>query len=209
MKLSILCLFSLGLFSLPAGSQVLTDTASGVRLSTFHASTNNNAVQLNWTVACRISFARFEVQRSADGINFNTISSFQADYLRCLQPFDYTDASAIGQVYYRIKVGDIDGRYSTEKVIRITGKKITETEIKVVSPVNGSFLQLTVLATGTEQIGVQLLTGTGSILQSFNMHPAKGVNRIEVPFTVSRAGVYFLSFQAEGKRQAVRFVKSN
>ena len=155
MKQLITFFFFIGLFSGNVQSQLTGDTSIGLRLSAFNASKQNNEVKLNWKVACRVSYARFEVQRSPDGINFSTINSFQADYLRCQQPFDYTDPIVIGQVFYRIKVGDIDGRFSTEKVVKVTGREITDSEIKVVSPVTGSFLQLTVAAKNNEKISLK------------------------------------------------------
>lgn len=141
----------MGFFFSDARSQLTGDTSIGLGLSTFNANKQGNEIKLNWKVACRVSYALFEVQRSTDGINFSTIKSFQADYLRCQQPFDYTDPAVIGQLFYRIKVGDIDGRFSTEKVVKVTGREITGVEIKVVSPVTGSFLQLTVAAMSNEK----------------------------------------------------------
>ena len=196
-------------FNTDAISQLTGDTSTGVRLSYFNASKQNNEVRLNWQVACRISYARFEVQRSANGIDFTTINSFQADYLRCQQPFDYTDPTATGQVFYRIKVGDIDGRFSTEKVIKITGKEITRAEIKVISPVTGSFLQLTVEAKSKEKIALQILNMSGSLLQSLTINPGKGINQIEMPLTNLQAGEYILSYRTEGEKKSVKFIKSN
>ncbi|MDZ4793292.1 MAG: T9SS type A sorting domain-containing protein [Bacteroidota bacterium] len=209
MKQLITFCFCIGLFSSNVKSQLTGDTSIGVRLSTFNASKNNNDVKLNWKVACRISYARFEVQRSTDGINFSTINSFQADYLRCLQPFDYTDILAFGQVFYRIKVGDIDGRFSIEKVVKVAGKAISDTEIRIISPVTGNFLQLTVAANNNENIGLQVLNISGNILQTLNISPGKGINQMEIPFNNSQAGIYILSYQMAGIKKSVRFVKSN
>lgn len=209
MKQFITFFFFMSFFSSNVRSQLTGDTSIGIRLSTFNASKQNNEVKLNWKVACRISFARFEVQRSTDGINFSTINSFQADYLRCQQPFDYTDPTVIGQVFYRIKVGDIDGRFSTEKVVKVTGKEITDTEIRIVSPVTGSFLQLTVAANSNEKIELQMLNMSGNTLQNLSISPGKGINQMEIPLTNFQAGMYILSYQTSGERKSVRFVKSN
>ena len=209
MKQAIAFFFFMGFFFSDARSQLTGDTSIGIRLSTFNASKQNNEVKLNWKVACRVSYARFEVQRSTDGANFSTINSFQADYLRCQQPFDYTDPTVIGQVFYRIKVGDIDGRFSTEKIVKVTGKEIADTEIKIVSPVTGNFLQLTVAATSNEKIELQMLNMSGNTLQTLSINPGKGVNRMEIPFTNFHAGMYILSYQTSGERKSVQFVKSN
>lgn len=208
MKQLIAFFFFMGFFFSDARSQLTGDTSIGIRLSTFNTSKQNNEVKLNWKVACRVSYARFEVQRSTDGINFSTINSFQADYLRCQQPFDYTDPAVIGQLFYRIKVGDIDGRFSTEKVVKVIGREITDTEIKVVSPVTGSFLQLIVAAKSNEKIGLQILNISGIIIQHLNIIPDKGVSQLEIPFDNLPSGIYILHYQTMGKDESVRFVKN-
>lgn len=208
MKQLIAFFFFMGFFSSNVRSQLTGDTSIGIRLSAFSASKQNNEVKLNWKVACRVSYARFDVQRSTDGINFSTINSFQADYLRCQQPFDYTDLTAVGQVFYRIKVGDIDGRFSTEKIVKVTGKEITGTEIRIVSPVTGNFLQLTVAARSNEKIKLQILDLSGIILQNLSISPDKGVSRLEILFNNLQSGFYLLHYQTTGKSESVRFVKN-
>ncbi len=60
-----------------------------------------------------MQYANFQIQKSANGKDFSTISSFTADRLRCQQPFDYTDSSKTyqGNIFYRINVGNIDGKF--------------------------------------------------------------------------------------------------
>jgi hypothetical protein len=208
MKQLITFFFFISFFSSNVRSQLTGDTSIGIRLSSFNASKQNNEVKLNWKVTCRVSHARFEVQRSTDGTNFSTINSFQADYLRCQQPFDYTDLTAIGLVFYRIKVGDIDGRFSTEKVVKVTGKEITYTEIRIVSPVTGNYLQLIVAARSNEKIKLQILTITGITVQHLSITPDKGASQLEIPFNNRQSGAYILQYQTMGESKSVRFVKN-
>ncbi len=208
MKQLIAFFFFMDFFFNDARGQLTGDTSIGIRINTFNASKQNNDVKLNWKVACHISYARFEVQRSTDGMNFSTIYSFQADYLRCQQPFDYTDLSAAGQIFYQIKVGDTDGRFSTEKVVKISGRKITDTEIKVVSPVTGGFLQLIVAASSNEEIRLQILNISGIIIQHLTIIPDKGVSQLEIPFDNLQSGIYILHYQTMGRDESVRFVKN-
>lgn len=108
--------------SIAAHSQTSPTDSVLVRLSTLNAKTIGNNARLNWKVVCFLQYAKFEIQRSANGINYTTINTFEAHQLRCRQPFDFTDANISGLVYYRIKVGDLDGRFSTSKTVAISGK---------------------------------------------------------------------------------------
>lgn len=207
-KIIILFLFT-GFFNSEAISQQTNDTSIGIRLSSFNISKQNNQVNLNWKVICRLSYARFEVQSSIDGINFTNIDSFQADYLRCQQPFNYIVPTIAGQVFYRIKVGDLDGRFSAEKVIKVTGRDITESEIKIISPVISNFLQLIVVTNNYEKISLQLLNMSGILLQNFSINPPKGVSQIDVPLTNLQTGMFILMYQTSGQKKSILFMKSN
>lgn len=120
-------LFLLSLFFLTGGlvvqAQVSGADSVPVRLSTLEARSNGNDARLDWKVVCFLNYAKFEIQRSADGSNYTTINVFEADYLRCRQPFDYTDVNINGKAFYRIKVGDIDGRIYHSKIVAVTGKE--------------------------------------------------------------------------------------
>ena len=72
---------------------------------------------------CFLLYAKFEVQRSIDGRNYTTINTFEADQLRCKQPFNFIDRNVSGTLFYRIKVGDLDGRFSASKIVAVTGKE--------------------------------------------------------------------------------------
>lgn len=100
-----------------------------VRISSIEASSATQFNKLYWKTACSLDFANFEIQRSYNGSDYSTINSFQADRLRCQQPFTFFDSASnqlAGRVYYRLKVGDIDGRVYNSKIVTVftSGKGI-------------------------------------------------------------------------------------
>lgn len=84
-----------------------------VRLESFEVGVSNDVALLRKKTICYLQFANSQVQKSIDGKDYVTIDSFVADKLRCRQPFDYKDSSAInqGNGFYRINVGNIDGKF--------------------------------------------------------------------------------------------------
>jgi len=92
-----------------------------IRLSSFDVSVTNNVTKLHWKTICFLQYANFQIQKSANGTDYNTISSFTADRLRCQQPFDFTDSSSAnqGNIFYRINVGNIDGTFYNSAVRRV------------------------------------------------------------------------------------------
>ncbi|MEP6617243.1 MAG: hypothetical protein ABJA57_11715, partial [Ginsengibacter sp.] len=116
-----LLLYTLTLLVFSIDAQTFSDSIP-VRLKSFEASRTNNSNKLYWAVACFLDYAKFDIQRSGDGINFTTINSFEADKLRCRQPFTYEDRTANGKVFYRLKVGDLDGRDYVSKITVLISK---------------------------------------------------------------------------------------
>lgn len=110
-------------FSVTANSQIYVNDSIPIRLSAIEARTVGDNARLDWKVVCLLPYARFEIQRSLNGVNFTTINSFEADRARCRQPFDFTDANTTGTSFYRIRVGDLDGRFFHSKIVAVTGKE--------------------------------------------------------------------------------------
>jgi len=85
------------------------------------------AVRLAWATASEVSSARFEVQRSADGVAYTTIGSLAAAGTS-LTPhaYAYPDAglpAGASRLYYRLRQVDQDGTaaYSPVRPVALTG----------------------------------------------------------------------------------------
>lgn len=79
-----------------------------VRLSSFDASVTNNITQLRWKTVCFLPYANFQIQKSANGTDYNTISSFTANRLRCQQPFDFMHSSSANRGRYLFQDGSMN-----------------------------------------------------------------------------------------------------
>ncbi len=77
-----------------------------------------DAVMLNWSTASEINNKHFLVERSMDGINYQTIAAVAgAGNSTTVKSYSYLDAGlAIGTYYYRLKQVDFDGKYSYSSV---------------------------------------------------------------------------------------------
>jgi len=103
----------------PNGFSVI---ALPVLFKSFYAVKNNNNVVLNWVTSQEFNNNSFEIQRSADGVNWNVISiMLGAGTSYTEKQYSYTDKAVNASVvYYRIRQVDLDGKYtySTVKTIR-------------------------------------------------------------------------------------------
>jgi hypothetical protein len=106
-------------FAQPSNS---TLPVTGVNLS---AALNGNDVELKWKTSSEINSKHFEIERSADGINFELIATKQAagNSISELQ-YAHKDLSMRERIfYYRLRLVDVDGRftYSNTAVVRKAG----------------------------------------------------------------------------------------
>lgn len=113
------------------GAYELNAAALGVRLTAFSANIYPyNVVNLYWTTANEQNNSRFDVQRSKDGLHFET-TGFVSGAVNSTDRADYSFADKVswsGQYYYRLKQFDLDGRYEYSKIISV---KVVIKNIKV------------------------------------------------------------------------------
>lgn len=160
MKFFILFI-SIVFFSDVAHAQTAAYDSVGVRLSSLDARKDGSDARLDWSVVCYLEYARFEIQRSFDGTIYSTINSFEADKLRCKQPFNFTDAGITTNAFYRIRVGDVDGKFYHSKIVAITGSE-KRFEINSLTPtfVNSlTVLSLSSASAGYAEIAITNLQG--------------------------------------------------
>lgn len=78
-------------------------------------------VAVNWATSVEINNAKFEVQRSLDGLNYYTIGTITPQMANSTSTlyYEYIDKTLpkANTIYYRIKQTDIDGQYSYSKLV--------------------------------------------------------------------------------------------
>ncbi|HEX8278268.1 MAG TPA: T9SS type A sorting domain-containing protein [Segetibacter sp.] len=188
-------------------AQFDADTSATIRFKTFTASKQMDDVKLNWAVACNAQYALFEILRSDDGANYTTINTFKAGQLRCAQPFDYTDKTAVGEVFYKIKTGDIDGKYSTEKIVSIKGRDINGNNIKVVSPALKNSLRCIISAAETGKANILISSTSGVLNKQVTVNFAKGINQVDIDVAELPRGIYMFTYVIKDEKKSVRFLK--
>ncbi len=179
--------------SIEVNSQITQSDSVPVRLSTLVASSNGNTARLDWKVVCFLQYAKFEIQRSSDGANYTTVNTFEADQLRCRQPFDFTDANVSGRLYYRIKVGDLDGRFSTSKTVAIAGKE-KGFEINSLTPslVNTN-TTLSLSSATADKAEIAITNFQGIVVKRISVNLNKGVTELPVDVSNLAKGNYILT----------------
>lgn len=181
-----------------------------VRLSAFDVTANNNAAKLHWSTVCYLQYANFQIQVSADGENYKTIHSFTADRYRCSQPFDFMDHSPAysGNVFYRINVGNIDGKFFSSEVRKVHIKEKEFDLISVYPTVVTSNLKISMSNDKNESFSAVILNASGSVVKKQQLQAVKGIARFNMNTSNLSNGFYLLHvFNANGDSKTARFLK--
>jgi hypothetical protein len=191
----------------------LSSAKSGVlsiNLNYFKGTQKDKKHLLSWKVNCTSTEAKFELQRSTDGINYFAINSFTASKLRCESGFDFTDENpSLGKNYYRLKMIDVDGKVDYSSVVVLT-QKTSHFDLITLNP-NVVSSQNAVLKINTpekEMITVAVSDFTGRVIQKQAVALQIGLNDIPVETTRLAAGIYNVTiYSGNDKPISLKLIK--
>ncbi|MBJ7428540.1 MAG: T9SS type A sorting domain-containing protein, partial [Bacteroidia bacterium] len=100
------------------------NSALPVKLVSFSASLNNNQTELNWSTASETNNKGFEVERSIDGVNFETIGFVKGNgNSNSMNKYSFIDANQ-SSAYYRLKQIDFDGKFEYSSTVKVNSDEL-------------------------------------------------------------------------------------
>lgn len=188
------------------------DPAGGtlaIKIIYFNGSKGNNVNNLYWQAECTSSFAKFDLERSTDGVNFASITVVTATQARCASPFSYNDYTApSGNVYYRIRIIDADGKVTYSAIVKL-GSPVKTIELAgfMPNPVS-NVAQLKINTTKADVVNLVVIALDGRILQRTTVNLQPGSSIINMDMTTLPAGAYMLKgIFSDGESNAIKFIK--
>ena len=162
-----------------------------VELSFFEVALKEERALIEWQTLSEINHDYFELQRSSDGHDFNTITSIQGDGDH-FAPKDYQwwDTPLQGDNFYRLKQVDLDGRFTFSPVKHI---HLDEgQEWKVIN--HNGVLGITFNKTTSGNIDIYNMLGQQLFSTSFNG------DYIEIPDQQRSSGLSLIRLSLGGKQ---------
>lgn len=169
-----------------------------VELAYFKAKIENNKAVIEWGTASEMENDYFSVERSVDGISFETIATVPgAGNSHASLTYAYSDASPLkGTSYYRLKQTDYDQKNEIFPPVSVVNEsQVTNLNVQSVGPnpfSNSFHVQFDLGMNGP--VEVRLLNMQGQLVVSETIEGSAGSNRYE--FHDDRgllAGTYLLS----------------
>jgi len=175
-----------------------------VELVHFNAKTSESKlVKCEWTTASEVNNDFFEVQRSADGQNFETIGLVDGTgSTSSYSNYNFIDAMPLqGLNYYRLRQNDFDGNFEYSEIVKV--EVASETYSVYPNPVKEKYyLKLDEADKSGMQV-IQLHNALGEIV--FSRRVGESEKSVELDRAGFPAGSYFLSVLQDGvKRYCVR-----
>jgi len=188
------------LAGIPLGAGNCPQIILPVKLTSFNARVTGCTVDLDWTAAIETDFSNYEVQSSADGSSFKTIATKSAGPD---QKYSYQDHSpAQGNIYYRLKMVNIDGSSEYSKIIAMK-LNCDRSEIVVYPNPVTDLLNINITNAQDNETQASLFDNSGRLVHSQRL--ISGTNTINM--TKLPQGVYLLSLKNNNEIQNIKIVK--
>ncbi|NNV57844.1 alpha-amylase family glycosyl hydrolase [Limnovirga soli] len=159
---------------------------------------SGTTVLVKWSTTNEFDNKYFEVQRSADGVSFNTIGSVNASITSApVKNYQFTDITPLsGAVYYRLKQVDNNGKehYSATVKINFDDKAV----IWQVYPNPAHNSAAIISQANLTKVQVKLADITGkTIYRSAIINAINAGQKIEIPVSALPPGVYFITLSSQ------------
>ncbi len=182
-----------------------------VKLTNFTALLLDNETKLNWQTTQEQNSSHFEIERSADGKNFDAIGKVNAlGNSSSLANYSYNDklaatALAATTIYYRLKSIDIDGSFEYSKIIPINLKKTNELLVFPNPAKDNVNVQAT--STANTKATVSIVDATGKLVSQKNIQLLKGKNIFQIDISTLQNGQYHLRINETSVSYEKAFLK--
>lgn len=171
------------------------------------ASRDGDMNRISWVTSSEFNNDYFEVERSADGVKFESIGRVQGSKNSSADVYySINDNNPPAIAYYRLKQVDVDGSFTFSKVVMVKRENVSGLSISFSNPVrNGEWLTINTLEAG--KLNLQVVDGTGRSLSVQSINCQRGNNTVMKDFSKLSAGNYYLVLTQDDKRIVKPFIK--
>ena len=170
-----------------------------VSFTGFNVAKSSNNALLNWSVSNESPLtAHYEIERSLNGFNFTKIATIQpknngsASNTYDLTDYNLKSLRLSGNIYYRVKQYDMDGRFVTTNIrnVRVDGSPLSVYP----NPVKNS-TNLTYELADASNVSILILDASGKQVKQVEVKGNKGSNVQSLDMSSLANGTYMINVQ--------------
>jgi hypothetical protein len=180
-----------------------------IELISFEGAIEYNKIKLTWSTATEIDNDYFTVERSADGVNFNSIGNVDASgnslSIKNYSLYDNKPFPTIN--YYRLKQTDFNGSYTYSKIISITSENESSYSIYPNPASTNESIYVLFEKNHTSTLEISIFDITGKLITTTLIKDLTEDNQTKKITTGELAkGIYMVRFYDGTKNQIKKLV---
>ena len=194
------------------GTSAITVTAVlPVKYVSFNVILEKAKVKLSWSTALEVNSKNFKVQRSIDGINFETIATLPAaGNSNIFRNYGYDDINVVElkgkQIFYRILETDIDERTMLTEVKSVKMPDFKNLFTIVYNPVKNEAL-LKYECSEKDKVMIRVMDNMGRIISIVEKVVNPGINQIRLETGKLTSGIYEIELMGKNDHLHIRMMK--
>jgi hypothetical protein len=173
-----------------------------VVLVTFNTTVNTDkSVTIRWSTQQELNSDLFNVERSADGINWTDVGYIKAKgNSNQVSDYSFTDLSTLNGIsYYRMKVVNLDGDFGYTET-RVVHLSVEKNLVIFPNPAKDN-LNIYLREASPVQLTLRLISVTGLVLLERKLNGGKGA-AVSIPVTQFQPGNYIIQVSgSDGTKQ--------
>ena len=174
----------------------------------FKGISHENYINLNWVTANEVSTKEFVIQHGNDGNVFSDIGIVSSVSTAAGGHYQFNDLNPIaGYNFYRLKMIDIDGRFSYSPIININFKG-NISALKIYPNPTAFNLSLKFTLHNPEEITFTIIDAQGKSVLKSTMQGNTGTSIINLNIEKLATGVYYLNAHLNGAKESISFIKN-
>jgi hypothetical protein len=183
-------------------AQLVIATALALDLVSISAVSTGPNIQVRWRTAHEVNVRDFEIERSTDGIRWSDIGTVAANNQTRETTYEFTDQGVKAtlkdaeQVYYRLKINDLDGSFTYSPVRNIQMEN--KNHLGVFPNPATNTLSVSFEAASETTMNLQLFDYTGRLFKTQSVETGKGSNVFTMDIADLPAGLYWLQAGNQG-----------
>jgi hypothetical protein len=199
-----------GIGSFSRWTLAATATPLPVEIIAFQATCMAAGVVLSWATALEENSSRFDIERSADGVQWTVAGSLPAAGNSAgRRDYSFTDGQGLGVGYYRLAQYDLDGKVHYSSTLRSSCALAGDDQLIVAPNPFHDVLFVLIDANAASRGTIRVMDGKGADVVSQRFSLVRGRNSVSVDARRLAAGVYWLVMVFDDGRvgQSVQVVK--
>jgi len=191
---------------------VVASSTVPVQLVDFRANRTQNDIDVIWSTASEINNYYFDVQRSVNGRDFETIGNVKGKGTTSTKSnYKYIDAGAVDilkqyqTIYYKLKQVDFDGSFEWSMIVSVAFSISPINQVQIApNPNDGKFI-VNLTTSEETQSNITIFDIIGNEVYNNKENLLHGNNKIDINTALPK-GIYFIQIENNGHTNTQKIV---